>query len=316
MNRKSQPDGRGCELFRAVAAAMLASGILLLAPAPLSAQRDFSKVEIKSTTVGEGIYMLTGAGGNLVVSSGKNGIFLVDDQFAPLTEKIKNAISVITGSAAPIRFVLNTHWHGDHTGGNENMGNSGSVIVAHENVRRRMSTEQVNEFFKDTTKPSPEAALPIITFTDDVTFHLNGDEIHVFHADSAHTDGDAVVHFLHSNIIHTGDLFFSGMYPYIDLASGGSLPGLIAATDNIIALTNDSSKIIPGHGPLSTLADLKSYRAMLIDIRERVQRFITEGKTIKEVIAAKPTSTYDDQWGKGFMKPDIFTEIVYTSLTR
>lgn len=290
--------------------------LMIVFSCQLMAQRDFSKVEVTATRMTDHVFMLGGAGGNLGLSSGDNGIFLIDDQFAPLTEKITGVIATATGSKAPVRFLLNTHWHGDHTGGNENLANAGAVIVAHENVRRRMSVQQINEFFKDTTQPSPGAALPIVTFTRDVTFHLNDDEIHVFHVMPAHTDGDAVVHFTKSNIIHAGDLFFSGMYPFIDLASGGSVDGMIAAADTMISIANDQTKFIPGHGPISTLADLRMYREMLSRIRDQVRSMVEAGRTLDQVKAAKPTAEFDEKWGKGFMKPDSFLEIVYSSLSR
>jgi len=192
---------------------------------------DFSKVEIVAHKVSEGLYMLQGAGGNIAVSVGEDAVFLVDDQYAPLTPKIKAAVAALTDK--PIKFVLNTHWHGDHTGGNENLGSGGTLIVAHDNVRRRMSTEQFNAFFNRKTPPAPKAALPVVTFAESVRFHINGEEIHAFHVPPAHTDGDSIVHFTRANVIHTGDLFFNGLYPFIDVASGGGIDGMIAAAHTI-----------------------------------------------------------------------------------
>jgi glyoxylase-like metal-dependent hydrolase (beta-lactamase superfamily II) len=289
--------------------------VIALTLAPLaSAQQDFSKVQIQTIDVAPGVHMLIGSGGNIGVSSGADGVLIIDDQYAPLTEKIRAAVSAI--SSAPIRFVVNTHWHGDHTGGNENMGGTGAVIVAHENVRRRMSTEQVSEFFKRTTPASPKGALPVVTFTADVSFHVNGDELHVFHVDPAHTDGDSIIHWKSANVFHMGDLYFSGGFPFIDLESGGSVDGVIAAADKVLALANDASKIIPGHGPLATRKDLTGYRDMLKTIRSRVQSQISAGKSLDEVKATRPTKDWDDNLGKGFIKGDQLTEFVYRSLTR
>ncbi|MFN2397887.1 MAG: MBL fold metallo-hydrolase [Gemmatimonadaceae bacterium] len=288
---------------------------LCLAPIAVgNGQPGLDTVRIRSVKVTEGIYMLLGAGGNIGVSAGADGAFLIDDQYAPLTDKIRAAVAGITNR--PIRFVLNTHWHGDHTGGNERMGQVGALIVAHENVRKRMSVAQFNKFFNSTTPPSPKAALPVVTFTQAVTFHLNNDEIHAFHTEPAHTDGDAIIHFRRGNVVHMGDIYFNGMYPFIDVASGGSIDGVIAATDRAIALSDDSTKVIPGHGPLSNRSGLRAYRAMLSTIRERVKREIAARKDLSAVLAAKPTAEFDAVWGKGFLPPQRFIEIVYADLSR
>jgi glyoxylase-like metal-dependent hydrolase (beta-lactamase superfamily II) len=284
----------------------------VLVPAPVSEAQDFSGVEIGVQELRGSVRMLTGAGGNLGVSSGEDGVFLIDDQFAPLSDKIRAAIA--TFSEEPVRFVLNTHWHGDHTGGNESFGKSGAVIVAHENVRKRMSAEQFMETFQRKVPAAPKDALPIVTFTESVKFHLNGDTIHVKHVDPAHTDGDSIVFFEKANVLHTGDLFFNGRYPFIDLSSGGSVDGVIAAADTAIALCDDETKIIPGHGELATKADYQAYRDVLKQIRDRVKKLIDEGKTQDEVLAAKPTAEWDETWGVGFMRPNVFVSIVYDSL--
>jgi len=284
---------------------------VLLAGRYLSAQEDFSKVEIQTVDVAPGVHMLIGSGGNIGVSSGEDGVIIVDDQYAPLTEKIAAAVAKINNRA--IRFVINTHWHGDHTGGNENVGKAGAVIVAHANVRERMSQEQFNVFFNRPTPPSPKGALPIVTFTQDVSFHVNGDELYVFHVDPAHTDGDSVIHWKKANVFHMGDLYFSGGYPFIDLSSKGSAQGIIAAADKVIALANDRSKIIPGHGALSTRNDLIAYRNMLKDIESRITSLINQGKSLEEVKAAKPTAAHDAQWGTGFINGDQITEFFYRS---
>ncbi len=289
--------------------ALLTVALLAL---PVAAQQDFSKVEITTVEVAGGIYMLTGAGGNLGVCSGEDGIFLIDDQYAPLTEKIQAAVAKI--SQDPIRFVLNTHWHSDHTGGNENLGKSGTLIVAHDNVRQRMSTEQFIKFFGGKTEPSPKVALPVVTFNDTITLHLNGDEIHAFHVPPAHTDGDSAVYFRKANVIHMGDLYFAGMYPFIDGSSGGDISGMIFAADKVLELINEETKVIPGHGALSNRAELASYREMLATVRDRVAKLVAAGKSPEEIVAAKPTADLDAVWGQGFIKPDQFVGIVLDAL--
>jgi len=276
------------------------------------AQDNFSKVQIKTEKLTSSTYMLTGAGGNLGVSIGADAVFVIDDQFAPLTPKIKAAIRKL--SKKPVKFVLNTHWHSDHTGGNENFGKAGAVIVAHDNVRKRMSTAQLIEFLGMPIKASPKQALPVVTFTTDVTFHLNGDEVHVFHVNNGHTDGDAIVHFKKSNVIHLGDIFFNKLYPFIDTSSGGSVDGVIAATDKVLSLANDDTKLIPGHGPLATKGDLQSYRDMLATISTRVKAQIKEGKKLEDAIAAKPTAEFDAVWGKGFLPPNKFVDMLWKNL--
>jgi glyoxylase-like metal-dependent hydrolase (beta-lactamase superfamily II) len=290
---------------------VLALAIAVAVPAAAQ-QQDFSKVEIKAEKVAEGLYMLTGAGGNIGLSVGKSGSLVIDDQFAPLTEKILAAIKAITPD--PVRFVVNTHWHFDHVGGNENLGKAGAFIVAHENVRARMSSEQFSATFQQKTPPSPEAALPVVTFADAVTFHWNGEEIRVYHVPPAHTDGDAIVHFVKADVVHMGDTFFNGSYPFIDVSSGGRVDGVIAAADRVLAGTTDKTRFIPGHGPLGTKADLKSYRDTLQTLRDRIAKLKAEGKARDAVIAAKPTADYDAKWGQGFMKPDVFTGLVFDSL--
>lgn len=288
---------------------LMLTTLLLLAPPQA---QDFSKVEVKAEKAGEGVYMLTGAGGNIGVSAGADGVFLVDDQYAPLTEKVRAAVAAI--SDRPVRFLLNTHWHGDHTGGNENMGKAGALIVAHENVRKRMSVEQFRSLFNEKVPPSPAGALPVVTFTDAVTFHMNGDEIRAFHVAPAHTDGDSVIVFTKANVIHAGDLFFNGRFPFVDLDSGGSVAGIIAAADRVLAVADDRTRIIPGHGPLAGRAELKAYRDVVAVARDRVAALVKAGKSKEEVVAAKPTAEWDATWGTGFIKGDVFVGILYESV--
>ena len=280
---------------------------------PALARQDADEVQIETIHVSGNVYMLVGSGGNLGLSVGDDGAFLIDDQFAPLTEKILAAIQSLTESN--VQFLINTHWHGDHTGGNENLGKTGAIIVAHENVRKQMTVDHFLAAFNSTTPASPESALPVVTFTESVTFHWNADEIRVFHVDPAHTDGDSVIHFKKANVIHAGDVFFNGMYPFIDTSTGGNLNGMISAAKIILALATDETKIIPGHGPLATRADLEGYYEMLVTARDLIKEQVDAGKTRDEVIAAKPTASLDAAWGGGFLPPDMWVGIVYDGMT-
>jgi len=295
---------------RRIALGLIAS---LAAALPAAAQQNFDTVQVRVVPVAKGVAMLVGSGGNLAVAWGEDATFLVDDQFAPLTPKILAAMASLT--PMPVKFVLNTHWHGDHTGGNENLGKAGVLIFANDNVRVRMASDQFSEMFKRTTPASPKAALPIVTFNDAVTFHLNGEEIHAFHVAPAHTDGDAIVMFRNSNVVHMGDVFFSGRYPFVDLSSGGSFDGVIDAVNRVLGMINDSTKVIPGHGPLSSRADLARYRDVLVAVRDRVKQLIAQKKTVDEIVAAKPLADFDATWGTGFITPEVLLRTVYTSLT-
>ncbi len=282
--------------------------------ANFAAAQDFENVEIKSEKVADHVYMLTGAGGNLGLCTGDDGAFLIDDQFAPLTDKITAAIGKLTDK--PVRFLVNTHWHFDHTGGNENFGKAGAIIVAHENVRKRMSTDQFIEAFQRKVEAAPPVALPVITFAESLTFHWNGEQIDVMHVHDAHTDGDSVIYFRKSNVVHTGDVYFNGMYPFIDVGSGGSIDGMIAAAEQVLKQTDARTRIIPGHGELSDAAGLREYIAMLKTVSKRVHELVDQGKSREEVIAAGPTRDFDEKWGQGFLKPDVWVGIVYDGVVR
>jgi len=293
------------------------TGILLLVlfmgqTGAYPATQDFANVQIQTEKVADNVFMLIGVGGNIGVSAGKDCVLMIDTSYAPLTDKIKAAIATV--SSKSIQYVVNTHWHHDHTGGNENFVKAGAVMVAHENVRKRLSTEQFIKLLNKTVPPLPESALPVITFSQDVTFHLNGNEIFIFHIARAHSDGDAIVYFKKSNVIHMGDIYFNGMYPFIDLSAGGSINGMISAVERILLLCDRNTKVIPGHGHLSNKAELEEYLKMLVAVRDRVTREVKAGKPLDAVIASQPTRDLDQAWGKGFMKPEQFVRIVYESL--
>jgi glyoxylase-like metal-dependent hydrolase (beta-lactamase superfamily II) len=274
---------------------------------------DPEKANIKATPVAGSVTMLEGAGGNIGVSGGDDGVFVIDDQFAPLAPKIKAAIAQI--SQKPLRFIFNTHWHGDHTGGNEALAGAGALIVAHDNVRKRMSTEQLVEMMGGKKiPPSPPKALPVVTFNDEVTFHLNGDEIHVFHVANAHTDGDAIVHFKKANVVHMGDIFIHGGYPVIDFSTGGSIDGYLAAQEKVLSVIDGNTRLIPGHGPLGDKAALQKTHDMIKQVRDAVAKAAAGGKTLDQVKAAKPTAKWDAEWGKGFVNGDLVTTMIYKTL--
>jgi len=272
-----------------------------------SAQNHFDSVEIKAYKMNDKIYMLEGDGGNICFLVGKDGVVMIDDEFAPLSEKIKAAIEKI--SVVPVRFVINTHFHGDHVGGNENFGKDGAIIVAQSNSRLRMSTDQFNATFKQTQKAAPYDALPKVTFGDSVTLHLNGETLQVTHIKNAHTDGDAIIYFKESNIIHTGDVFVRYGLPFIDQPSGGSIDGMIAGCDVIMNLADDQTKIIPGHGAIASKKDVADYKSMLVTIRNRIVDAIKQGKTVDQVIAMDPTKEYTTSFERS-----AFILLVYDSL--
>lgn len=288
--------------------------LFLFSTSPLCYSQNFDDVKIEAHQLTENIYMLTGQGGNIGLSVGPDGTFMIDDQYAPLSEKIQKAISEITDQ--PVRYLINTHWHGDHSGGNENFANAGAVIVAHENVRKRMSSEQLIAAFSKTVPPSPEAALPVITFSNDLSMHLNGEEIMIMHLHQAHTDGDAIIYFANSNILHMGDTFFNGMYPFIDISTGGSIEGMIKNANQVLFLVDDETKIIPGHGPLAAKKDLVAYRDMLQTLRDGVKNALAKGMSLEEIQKTVIADSIDEKWGQGYLKSDQILNIVYSDLSR
>ena len=277
--------------------AALAVAIALLCPAfaGVAGAQNPDSVQISTERLADGVYVLFGQGGNIGLAVGADAVFVVDDQFAPLTPRILAAIAAVTDK--PVRFVVNTHWHFDHTGGNEHMGQAGALLVAHENVRRRMSTRQFIEFLKREELPAPAGALPVVTFNDVLTFHINEGEITAVHLAAAHTDGDAAIYFRRANVVHMGDVYVQYGYPFIDVSSGGSLDGMIRGVDTMLGLINDSTRIIPGHGRPADRAALRTYRAMLATVRDRVRKQAATGATLERILASKPTREFDAEWG-------------------
>lgn len=290
--------------------------LLAFAAAGTLQAQGFDDVEIETQRLTDNVYMLIGQGGNIGVSAGDDGVFIIDDQFAPLTEKIVAAIRQITSE--PVRFVFNTHWHGDHTGGNENLGEAGALIVAHDNVRERMSVEQVLERIgrPAATEPAaPDGALPVVTFAGDVSFHINDDLLHAFHVEAAHTDGDAIVHFRRANVVHMGDTFFRDRFPFIDTATGGSIDGMIAAAGAALALMDAETQVIPGHGPLSSRNDLTAYRDALRTMRNSVAALKEEGLTLDEIQARRPIRRQAEAWGQDRAAEENFVATIHHGLS-
>jgi len=276
------------------------------------AQPDTSEVKIETIHVTGPVYMLVGSGGNLGVSVGPDGVFLIDDQYAPLSEKILAAINKI--STNQIRFVLNTHWHGDHTGGNEEFGKR-APIISHINVRRRLISGGILSLFGMEVKPAGSGSLPLLTYKDSVTLYLNGEEIDVVHIPHAHTDGDSIVIFNGSNVAHLGDLLFSGMFPFVDMDNGGSVKGLIDNVGRLLKSLPKDIKIIPGHGPLSSMQDLKLYHEMLVDTTTLIRERIGEGQTEEDVVTAGLPDRWNS-WGGGFINEENWIKTVYRAYSK
>lgn len=281
--------------------------VLVSLAAPVAAQQDLSKVEIKAQQLAPGVAVLFGAGDNIGVSYGEDGTILIDDQFAPLTAKIQKAVTDL--GATPVKFLINTHWHYDHSGGNENLGKAGAIIMAHDNVRVRMAAGAT--VAGNVIPPAPKAALPVITYADGLKLHLNGEEVRVIHMPVGHTDGDSIIHWTKSNVIHMGDLFFFGMsYPFVDGSSGGNVRGVVLAADKALAIADDKTQIIPGHGAVATKADLLKYRNMVAEIIGKVEAGIKAGQTLDQIKALRPADGYGVK-ADGFITADRFVETVY-----
>jgi cyclase len=296
---------------------VLLAGALLFCATARAQDQDFSKVQIKVTKVSGNIYMLEGSGGNIAASVGEDGIVIVDDQYAPLADKIQAALKNLKITDKPVRFVINTHYHGDHTGGNEPFANTGSTVIAQDNVRKRMETGGTagnGSSLKMEVKPSAKDALPIITFEHDVTVHLNGEDIRALHFPAGHTDGDAVIFFPKNNVVHMGDDFIRYGFPFIDVASGGSVQGMIAAMDKVSQQLPADVKVIPGHGDLSNLDDVRAFVKMLRETSAVVQKAIDEHKTVEQMKQEKILEPWK-KWAGGFINSDQFIETLYNSLT-
>jgi cyclase len=273
--------------------------------------QSFDTVRIRPVKVVDNIYMLKGSGGNIGVFFGKDGTLMIDDQFAPLSNKINGAIKTL--DPGEIRFLINTHLHGDHSGGNENFKRMGITLVAHDQVRERMMAEQKSA--RGTTPPRDKDALPEITFADKMNFHLNDEDIELIHLDKGHTDGDVIVHFKKANVYHTGDAFVRYGYPFIDLSSGGSINGFVNTLDKLLTLLDDNSKVIPGHGELATKADVKAVRDVIADIRDQVAAALKKGKKPEDIAALGITDKYEAAYGKGFLKGKDFVLMAAESLS-
>ncbi|MCP3892574.1 MAG: MBL fold metallo-hydrolase [Desulfobulbaceae bacterium] len=283
---------------------MLTAWFLLYA---ITVQADEKAVSL--TPVTDQIYMIAGKGGNVGVFIGEDGTFLIDDNFDPLTEKIIAAIKSAGGDHP--RFLINTHYHGDHTGGNENLGSGGTLIFSHDNVRERLKNGSFIKAFNAKSEATSAEGLPVVTFSDGINFHLNGDTIQAIHVAHAHTDGDSFIYFDKANVVHAGDILFNGFYPFIDVNHGGSLSGTIQAVNTILSLVDDNTKIIPGHGPLGNKDQLEMYLEMLNTAYERLRKLKAEGKTAQEAAATKPLADLEETWGDGIFTGDRWIEIIY-----
>ena len=299
--------------FAAVATVLLASAAIAQQPATAPPPPpDFSKVEIKTTDLGDNVYMLEGQGGNITVATARDGIIMVDSEFAPLHDKIKAAIAVV--SSLPIKYLVDTHFHGDHTGGNEAFAKDGATVVAEINVRTRLAAGTTNGLTGVKTPPLPDAALPAKTYTGAFKIRLSGRVADLRHIANAHTDGDTYVWFKTANVLATGDTFTNGRYPNIDFANGGNIKGMIAAADLYLKLVNDKSRIVPGHGPIADKAALTQYRTMLVTAHDRMEKLVKEGKSEDQVVAAKPFADLDTKWAPTELASTNFIRVVYHSL--
>jgi len=274
---------------------------------------DFSKIPLRSQELAPGLHLITGPGGNIAAVVEPEGVALIDSNIPPKAAELKALVGRL--SDRPVRFLLNTHWHFDHAGGNEIFGQSGTVIVAHHNCRKRLATEQTIAFFDMKFPPSPKPALPVVTFGDTGTVNLGDTVIEAVYVPSAHTDTDAAYRLPRFDVVHAGDLFFNGFYPLIDYSTGGDIEGWIVGLKKVLEMAGPKTQIIPGHGPMSKKSDLVAFLEMLTQVRDRIKPLIEKGKSLQEVIAAKPTQPLDDKWGKGVLTPDLFVQMIYEGMT-
>lgn len=295
--------------------AIIGSLVIVVVSISFLCAQEQAEVQIGAEKLAENLYMLwdSGGKGNTVVLTGDEGILMVDTKVENSVDKLLAKISEL--SEKPIRFAMITHWHFDHVGGNEKVAKTGTTIIAHENVRKHMGIEHDMKLLNAKVPPSPCIALPLVTFKKEMTFHLNGEDVKVFHVEPGHTDGDAVIYFQNANVIHMGDLYFEGLYPYIGIYSGGSINGMIKVIHQILPMIDQKTKVVPGHGPLSNKVQLQTYVFMLTAIRDNVSQLMQKGHTMEQVIAAKPTRAFDEKWGKGFLPPDQFAKLVYMDLS-
>jgi cyclase len=274
---------------------------------------DASHLEINTTKLSFDMYVIYGSGGNVILSIGDDGVIVVDDQYAPVTERIKSMIANLTDK--PIKFVINTHLHTDHTGGNEKLGEGGAIIISHDNVRKRLNSDQFFEFINQTIPALSEKGLPIITFSENMTLYQNDEEIKITYLGSGHTDGDSTVFFTNNNIIHVGDDFSDRSYPFMDISSGGSVDGLISSLQKILLLINKETKVVGGHSGISNQTKVKAYLDIVIDIRNNINEMIQKGRSLAEIIQTKPTSKYDAiYYDHSFIKPNDLVKNIYMGL--
>lgn len=279
----------------------------------LSSMLVAQKAQVNTHDVVDNIYMLTGPGGNIAVSIGEDGVFIIDDLYARNYEQVSAAIAKLTDQQ--VRFVINTHWHADHSGGNELFAvKQNSTILAHDNVRKTMAEPQMIRYFKSLRPASPAKALPVITYSKTMTLHFNGQDVVLIHVPNAHTDGDSVVFFPQANVIHMGDTFVNGSYPFIDQEHGGSIRGIIEAANKVLKIVTAKTKIIPGHGGIANIQDLTDYRDMLVEVEKRIQKLVDEQLTLAEIIAKDPLKDLNPVWGQGFMKSELFLTILFDDL--
>jgi glyoxylase-like metal-dependent hydrolase (beta-lactamase superfamily II) len=296
---------------------LLSVSLCALAPGAVQAQASSpaadQKAPIKVQQVRPGLHVLYGQGGNVAAWTGPDGIALVDGSVAQAAPQLVEAVATI--APGPIRFVVITHWHPDHVGSNEALGRAGAVLIAHDSVRSRMSVAQHVEAYDLKVPPAPKAALPIVTFAESLSLHMNGDDLETMHVGNAHTDGDAIVWWDKANAVHLGDLFYAGGYPFIDVGSGGSLAGVVAAIEQVLARADAKTAVIPGHGAVSSRAELAGYRDMLVAVGRRVRQLVEDGTSEQQILASRPTAEFDERYGKGAVDPDRFVRILYADFS-